>query len=76
MADALDVELELGDGAAQGVAMHSELARGFALVPVVLLENRDDESFLKFADGFRIQNAALEHLENKCFELVFHSASL
>lgn len=76
VAQALHVELEFRDGAAERVPVHAELARGLALVPVVFLENRDDEPLLEFANGFGIQNAALVHLKNECFELILHSASL
>ena len=54
MPNAFHVQLEFRNRAAQGIPVHAELARGLALVPVVFLENRDDESFLEFTDGFGI----------------------
>ena len=71
-----DVEIQFGDGAAEGVAVHSELACCLTLVAFVLLQNREDETFLEFANGFGIENSAFVHLENQGFQLVFHNASL
>jgi len=56
--------------------VHAQLAGRLTLVALVLLQNGEDESFLKFADGFGIENSAFVHLENQGFQLVFHSASL
>jgi len=71
-----DVEIQFGDGAAEGVAVHSELACCLTLVAFVLLQNREDETFLEFANGFGIENSTFVHLENQGFQLVFHNASL
>ena len=38
-AQALGVELQFGDGAAESIAMHSKLACGLALVSLVLLQH-------------------------------------
>ena len=70
------VELELGNGAAEGVAVHAKLARGFALVPVAVLQHRENELLLEFADGFGIGNTASVHMHNQSFQLIFHDASI
>src|SRR5271165_6554299 len=71
-----DVQLEFGDGPAESVAVHAELTRGFALVPVTVLQHAKNEFLLEFTDGFGISDAALVHLHDQSFQLVFHSASL
>src|SRR5688572_1902504 len=69
------VELELGDGAAQGVAVHSQFARRPALIAAILLQDRHDEALLKLTHRLGIQDSASVHLLDECFELVFHRAS-
>ena len=71
-----DIEVQLGDGAAESIAVHTELAGRLTLVAFVVLQHRKYEAFLEFADSFGVENAALVHLENQGFQLVFHSASL
>ncbi len=70
------IEFQFSDRAAKGVAVHAELARGLALIPIVLLQNGDNKSFLELPDGFRVQDAAFVHLQYQSFKLVLHSASL
>jgi hypothetical protein len=62
-----DVDLELGDSAAERIAVHAQLARGAALVAFVLLQYGEDETFLELADTFRIKNIAAIHLQNEGF---------
>jgi len=76
MTQDLHVELQLGDSAAKSVTVHAQLARGFTLVALVLLQHSKDESLLEFADRFRVENPALVHLQYQGFQLIFHSASL
>ena len=76
MAHDLYVETQLGDGAAESVAVHAQLACGLTLVALVFLQHGKDESLLELADRFRIENSALVHLQYQGFQLVFHSASL
>lgn len=56
--------------------MHSQLARGPALVSIVFLEHREDESLLEFPYRFGIQNIAFVHLQDERFELISHGLSL
>ena len=49
VAQSLGVELQLGDGAAESVAVHAKLAGGFALVAFAVLENGENEALLEFA---------------------------
>ena len=51
VAEEANVDFEFGEGAAERVAMHTEFARGAALVALVFLENGQDEAFLELADG-------------------------
>ena len=76
IAQLTNVDLELGDGAAQSVAVHAQLARGAALVAFVLLQNRQNEFLFEFAHRFGIKNITPVHLHNKCFELISHGISL
>ena len=71
-----NVKMEFSDGAAEGVAMHAKLACCLALIAPVFLQHGQNKALLEFADGFGIKNPALVHLQNQCFQLIFHSASL
>src|SRR5271165_5335343 len=71
-----DVEPELGDGAAESVAMHAQLARGLALVSLAVLQHGKNELLLEFANGFGVGDTTFVHLHDQSFQLVFHSASL
>jgi len=42
--------------------MHSKLTSRTALVPLILLKNRQNEAFFEFTNGFRVKNVALVHL--------------
>lgn len=54
--------------------MHSQLLRSLALITLIFLQYRKDESFFEFANSFRVEDAAFMHLQNQGFQLVFHSA--
>jgi hypothetical protein len=56
--------------------MHSELAGGAALIAFVFLQHGENESFLEFANSLRVEDVALVHLHDECFELVSHVVSL
>ena len=56
--------------------MHIQLARGPALVAVVLLQYGQNEALLELAHRFGVQNVALVHLHNQCFKLISHGISL
>jgi hypothetical protein len=70
------VEFQLGNSAAERIAVHAQLACGLTLVTLVFLQHGKDESLLELADSFRIKYPALVHLQYQGFQLVFHSASL
>src|SRR5580658_5949066 len=74
VAELADVDFQLGDGAAQGVAMHAQFAGGAALVAFIFLQHGQDETFLELAHAFRIKNIAAVHLQDKRFQLIFHAA--
>jgi len=57
-----DVNFQLADGSAEGVAVHAKFAGGPALVAFVLLKNSQDKTFLELANPFRIKNVASVHL--------------
>jgi hypothetical protein len=76
VAELADVNLQLGDGTAEGVAVHAQLAGGAALVAFVFLQHGQDEALLEFTHAFGIKNIASIHLQHKRFQLIFHDASL
>jgi hypothetical protein len=76
IAQLADIDLEFVDGPAQCVAMHSKLARGSALVALILLKNGEDKALLKFAHAFGVKDVAFVHLQDECFQLIFHGRSL
>src|SRR5271165_1020902 len=70
------VKIQFRNGAAERVTVHAQLPGRLTLIALVFLQHGHNESLLKFADGFRVENSALVHLQNQGFQLVFHSASL
>ena len=70
------VNPEFLHGAAEGVAVHTQFTGRLALVALVFLEHSKDEALLELTHGFGIENVALVHLKNECFELIFHCPSL
>ena len=46
------VKLQLGDGPAEGIAVHSQLVCGLTVIAVVLFEHSKDESLSEFAHCF------------------------
>src|ERR1039458_5093109 len=76
VAQALGIQLQLGDGTAKGVAVHAQLARGLALVSLAVLQHRENESLLEFTHAFGIGDAVFVHLQDQSFQLIFHNASL
>jgi hypothetical protein len=56
--------------------MHAQLARRPALIPFVFLKNSKNKTLLEFANRLGVQNIALVHLRDECFELVSHGISL
>ena len=56
--------------------MHPQLACCFALVALVFLQHRQDKPLLELAHRLGVQDIALVHLHDECFELVSHGISL
>lgn len=71
-----DVYFQLVDRAAQGIAVHAEFAGGAALVALVFLKDGEDKALLEFPYTLGIQDVALVHLQDECFQLIFHDVSL
>src|SRR5207247_1417047 len=66
------IEIQLGDGPAEGIAMHTQLPCCLALVAPICIKDVHDEAFFEFAYRFRIEDATGVHLNDECFELLFH----
>lgn len=54
--------------------MHSQFARRAALIPFIFLQDRQDESLLELSYTFGIKNVAAVHLQDECFQLIFHGS--
>lgn len=72
IAQCANVKLEFCNSPAESVAVHAELARGLALIPIILLQDCQDETFLELANGFRIKDTAVVHLQDEGFQLILH----
>ena len=70
------INLQFRKGAAQGIAVHAQLASGAALVAFILLEDSDYEPLFEFANRLGVENIALIHLHDQCFQLIFHGGAL
>lgn len=76
VAELANINLQFGDGTAQSVAVHSQFAGGPALVALVFLKHGQDKAFLELTHAFGIKNIASVHLQDECFQLIFHDAFL
>src|SRR5262249_33551101 len=56
------IEVEFGHGAAEGIAVHTELFCSFTLVTLVMGKHFHEEALFEFAHGFSIGNSAGVHL--------------
>jgi hypothetical protein len=70
------VDLQLGNGAAERIAVHAKLTCRPALIALVFLEHRQNEALFEFTHALGIKNVAFVHLQNECFQLIFHDAFL
>ncbi len=59
-------------GAAKRIAVHAQFASCLALVAAILFEHGDNETLFEFPNRFRVENVAFVHLQNECFQLIFH----
>ena len=64
VAELADVDLQFVDGAAEGVAVHTEFAGGAALIALVFLEHGQDETLLELTHALGVKNIAFVHLQN------------
>jgi hypothetical protein len=53
--------------------MHAQFAGSTALVAFVFLKHGEDESFLELTHALGVEDVAFIHLQNECFQLIFHS---
>ena len=60
----LGIKLELCNGAAESITVHTKLASSFALISITVLQDRQYEFLLEFANRFRVGNAAAIHLHH------------
>ncbi len=70
------IDLEFIDGSAQGVSVHAQFAGSTALVPFVFLKYGEDEALFKLSHTLRVEDVAFVHLQDKCFQLIFHGRFL
>lgn len=66
------VDIQLGDGTAEGVAVHAEFLSSLALVSPVMRKHFDEIALFELADGFIVGNAAVMHLGHKDIQFTFH----
>jgi hypothetical protein len=62
------VHVELGQSAAEGVAMHAEFFGGFALVALVLCQNFKDVALFELTNGLRVGDAGAVHLRDQAVQ--------
>lgn len=70
------IDLQLINCTAEGIAVHAQLAGGAALVSFVFLENSEDEPLLELPHALRVEDVAPVHLQDECFQLIFHDMRL
>src|ERR1700677_1154714 len=70
------IDLEFIDGPAEGIAMHSQFAGGAALVTLVFLKDGENKTLLELTHALGVEDVAFVHLQNQCFQLIFHGWSL
>jgi hypothetical protein len=76
MAAAVAFELMLFQLAAERIAVNAQDLRGAGLIALGAIHYALNELLLEFRDGFSEQNAALHHLANQGFQLIFQNSFL
>ena len=56
--------------------MHAQFAGGTALVSFVFLKDGQNKTFLEFPHALFVKDIAAVHLQDECFQLVFHKTVL
>jgi len=73
IADLSGVHVQLGKGAAEGIAVHAELFSGLALIALVVSEDLKDVTLLELANGFRVGDTGAVHLCNESIQFALQS---
>jgi len=68
------VEVELGEGAAEGVAVHAQFIGCLALIPLMVREHFEDVALLELAHGVRVGDAGVVHLRDKTVKFALQSS--
>ena len=76
VADLRGVHVEFGDGAAQRVSMHTELASRLALIATMMRKDLKDEAFLEFAYSLGVSDAAGVHMGDEIIQLSLQKGPL
>lgn len=69
------IDLQFGDGATEGVAVHAEFLGGFALVSPVMGEDFDEVALFEFAHRFFVGNPSAVHLRHEVVKFTSHCIS-
>jgi hypothetical protein len=69
------IHAELGECAAERVAVHAEFFSGFALIAAMTRKNLEDVALLKLAHRVGVDDTSGVHLENEIVEFAFQSRS-
>ena len=75
VADLRGVHVELGQGAAEGVAVHAEFFGGLALVALVLRQNFKDVALFELTNGLRVRDAGAVHLRDQTVQFALQGYS-
>jgi hypothetical protein len=75
VADLRSVHVKLGQGAAEGVAVHTELFGGLALVALVLRKHFEDIALFELTNGLRIGDAGAVHLRDQTVQFALQGYS-
>ena len=65
VADLRGVHVELGQGAAEGIAVHAKFFGGLALVALVLRQHFEDVALFELTNGLRVGDAGAVHLRDQ-----------
>jgi len=73
---AVRIELVFANLAAQGIAVDAENFSGARLIAIRAVQDALDKAFFEFPDRLVKKYAALHHLIDKPFQLIFHDDTL
>jgi hypothetical protein len=75
VANLCGVHVELGEGAAEGVAMHPELVGCLALVALMVGQYFEDVALLELTNGLRVRDAGAVHLHDQAVHFALQGYS-